>query len=255
LQKITVMKSKNGSAGRDLVLGVIPVRYNSSRMLGKPLIPVQGKPLIQRVYERASQSKLLDDLLVATDDQRINDKVKDFGGMVILTSQRPETGSDRVAEVVKNLKCDLILNIQGDEPFLKPQMLDQLISFMQKNKNVQMGTLAMKVKDKDFFENPDRVKVVMDKNGNAIYFSRFPIPFRRRKEKTDYFEHIGVYAFRKKFLLKYAQMKQTPLEKSESLEQLRVLENGYNIKVLLTKYGSKSVNSCVDLKRINKKRS
>ena len=247
------MKSKNGSVGKDLVLGVIPVRYNSSRLPGKPLIPVQGKPLIQRVYERASKSKLLDSLLVATDDQRIENKVKGFGGKVVLTSQKPRTGSDRVAEAVRNLNYDLILNIQGDEPFLKPQMLDQLINFMQKNKNVQMGTLAKKVKDKDFFKNPDRVKVVMDKNGNAIYFSRFSIPFQRKKEKINYYEHIGIYAFRKKFLSKYSQLKQTPLEKSESLEQLRVLENGYRIKVLLTKYGSKSINSYVDLKGLKKR--
>lgn len=247
------MKSKNGSVGKDLVLGVIPVRYNSSRLPGKPLIPLRGKPLIQRVYERASKSKFLNRLMVATDDQRIKDKVKDFGGEVVLTSQKPRTGSDRVAEAVRNLNYDLILNIQGDEPFLKPQMLDQLINFMQKNKNVQMGTLAKKVKDKDFFKNPDRVKVVMDKNGNAIYFSRFSIPFQRKKEKINYYEHIGVYAFRKKFLSKYSQLKQTPLEKSESLEQLRVLENGYRIKVLLTKYGSKSINSYVDLKGLKKR--
>jgi 3-deoxy-manno-octulosonate cytidylyltransferase (CMP-KDO synthetase) len=247
------MKSKNGSVGKDLVLGVIPVRYNSSRLPGKPLIPLRGKPLIQRVYERASKSKFLNRLMVATDDQRIKDKVKDFGGEVVLTSQKPRTGSDRVAEAVRNLNYDLILNIQGDEPFLKPQMLDQLINFMQKNKNVQMGTLAKKVKDKDFFKNPDRVKVVMDKNGNAIYFSRFSIPFQRKKEKINYYEHIGIYAFRKKFLSKYSQLKQTPLEKSESLEQLRVLENGYRIKVLLTKYGSKSINSYVDLKGLKKR--
>ncbi|MCJ7498114.1 MAG: 3-deoxy-manno-octulosonate cytidylyltransferase [candidate division Zixibacteria bacterium] len=247
------MKSKNGSAGKDLVLGVIPVRYNSSRLPGKPLIPLRGKPLIQRVYERASKSKLLDSLFVATDDQRIENKVKGFGGKVVLTSQKPKTGSDRVAEAVKNLNYDLVLNIQGDEPFLKPEMLDELISFMQKNKYVRMGTLAKKVKDKDFFENPDRVKVVLDKNGNAIYFSRFPVPFRRKKEKSDYYEHIGVYAFRKKFLSRYAELKQTPWEKSESLEQLRVLENGYKIKVLLTKYGSKSINSHVDLKGIKKR--
>lgn len=238
---------------KNLVLGVIPVRYNSSRLPGKPLLPLRGKPLIQRVYERASKSKLLDSLLVATDDQRIENKVKGFGGKVVLTSQKPRTGSDRVAEAVRNLNYDLILNIQGDEPFLKPQMLDQLINFMQKNKNVQMGTLAKKVKDKDFFKNPDRVKVVMDKNGNAIYFSRFSIPFQRKKEKINYYEHIGIYAFRKKFLSKYSQLKQTPLEKSESLEQLRVLENGYRIKVLLTKYGSKSINSYVDLKGLKKR--
>jgi len=243
---------------KDLVLGVIPVRYNSSRLPGKPFIPIQGKPLIQRVYERASQSKLLDKLLVATDDQRIKKMVKDFEGEVVLTSQKPKTGTDRVAEAVKGSNYNIVLNIQGDEPFLNPKMLDQLIGFMQKNKDVQMGTLAKKVKDKDFFENPDRVKVVRDKKGDAIYFSRFPIPFQRKdnksgKGKIEHYEHIGIYAFRKGFLSKYAQLKQTPLEKSESLEQLRALENGYKIKVLLTKYGSKSINSYLDLKGLKKR--
>jgi len=242
---------------KDLVIGVIPVRYNSSRLPGKPFIPIQGKPLIQRVYERASQSKLLDNLIVATDDQRIEKMVKGFGGEVVLTSQKPRSGTDRVAEAVKGSSHNIVLNIQGDEPFLKPKMLDELISFMRRNKKIQMGTLAMKVKDRDFFKNPDRVKVVIDKNGYAIYFSRFPIPFqredgRKRKNKIDFYEHIGVYAFRKGFLSKYAQLKQTPLEKSESLEQLRALENGFKVKVLLTKYGSKSINSYLDLKGFKK---
>lgn len=243
---------------KDSVLGVIPVRYNSSRLPGKPFIPVQGKPLLQRVYQRASKSKLIDDLIVATDDRRIEKMVKGFGGEVVLTSRKPRSGTDRVAEAVKGSNHKIVLNIQGDEPFLKPQMLDQLISFMRRNKKIQMGTLAMKVADRDFFINPDRVKVVMDKNGYAIYFSRFPIPFqredgRRRKNKIEFYEHIGVYAFRKGFLSKYARLKQTPLEKSENLEQLRILENGYRIKVLVTKYGSKSINSYFDLKGLKKK--
>ena len=152
---------------KDLVLGVIPARYNSSRLPGKPLLLIQGKPLIQRVYESASRSKFLDKVLVATDDQRIKEGVEEFGGKIVLTSSRPRTGSDRVAEAVKGLNYDLVLNIQCDEAFMNPKMLDQLIGFMQKNKDVQMGTLARNVNDNDFFTNPDRVKVVLDKDGNA----------------------------------------------------------------------------------------
>ncbi|MDH4221963.1 MAG: 3-deoxy-manno-octulosonate cytidylyltransferase [candidate division Zixibacteria bacterium] len=240
---------------KDLVIGVIPVRYNSSRLPGKPFLPVQGKPLLQRVYERASRSKLLDKIMVATDDERINKLVKDFEGNVVLTSGRPKSGTDRVAEAVRNSNPDLVLNIQGDEPFLKPEMIDQLIDFMKKNKKVQMGTLAMKVRDRDFFENPNRVKVVIDKKGDALYFSRFPVPFKRdgKSNKIDHYEHIGIYAFRKEFLIKFSQWKQTPLEKSESLEQLRVLENGFKIKVVVTDYGSKSINSFSDLKGLKKR--
>ncbi|MDP3024796.1 MAG: 3-deoxy-manno-octulosonate cytidylyltransferase [candidate division Zixibacteria bacterium] len=240
---------------KDLVLGVIPARYNSSRLQGKPLLPIKGKPLIQRVYESASRSKLLNQVIVATDDQRIKKSVEDFGGQVVITSSKPKTGSDRVAEAVKGLNHDLVLNIQCDEAFMNPRMLDQLINFMQKNKDVQMGTLAKKVNDPDFFKNPDRVKVVLDKDGYAIYFSRFPIPFQRGngKKGINYYEHIGVYAFRKGFLSKYAKLKQTPLEKAESLEQLRALENGYKIKVVLTNYNSKSINNYSDFKKAGKR--
>ena len=235
-------------------MGVIPARYNSSRLPGKPLLLLQGKPMIQRVYESASKSKFIDRVLVATDDQRIKKSVDDFGGKAILTSSKPRTGSDRVAEAVKGLDYDLVINIQCDEAFMNPKMLDQLIGFMQKNKDVQMGTLARKVYDRDFFTNPGRVKVVLDKNGNAIYFSRFPIPYQKGngKKGINYYEHIGVYAFRKGFLSKYAKLKQTPLEKAESLEQLRAVENGYEIKVVLTNYDSKTINSHSDLKKINK---
>lgn len=240
---------------KDLVIGVIPVRYNSSRLPGKPFLPIQGKPLLQRVYQRACKSKLLDRLIVATDDLRIKKLVEEFGGEVVITSQKPKSGTDRVAEAIKNSNHKIILNIQGDEPFLNPKMLDELIGYMKRNKKVQMGTLAIKVKDEDFFKNPNRVKVVRDRKGDALYFSRFPIPFQRdeKKSKIDYYEHIGVYAFRKGFLSKYAQLKQTPLEQSESLEQLRALENGFKIKVLVTKYGSKSINSFSDLKGFRKR--
>ena len=239
---------------KDIVLGVIPARYNSSRLPGKPLLSIKGKPLIQRVYESASRSILLNQVIVATDDERIKSGVREFGGKVVLTSSKPKTGSDRVAEAVRGLNYDLVLNIQCDEAFMNPKMLDQLIGFMKKNKDVLMGTLAKKVKDEDFFKNPDRVKVVLDKDGNAIYFSRFPIPFQRGngEKGVNYYEHIGVYAFRKGFLSKYAKLKQTPLEKAESLEQLRALENGYKIKVLLTDYNSKTINSHTDLRKFNK---
>ena len=249
-------KQKNFS-----VIGVIPARYKSLRLPGKPLIPIKGKPLIQRVYENASKSKYLDKLLVATDDKRILNLVKDFGGEARLTSKRHKTGTDRMAEAVKDINAEIVLNIQCDEAFLNPKMIDELVLQMKKDKNILMGTLASKIKDKKFLTDPNLVKVVIDKKNYALYFSRHPIPYQRtdgyqiknqnRQDAPHYYEHIGIYAFRKSFLEKFSKLPQTPLEKSERLEQLRALENGYKIKVVITKYNSFSLNSYADLKRLN----
>jgi len=262
-------KQKNFS-----VIGVIPARYKSLRLPGKPLIPIKGKPLIQRVYENASKSKYLDKLLVATDDKRILNLVKDFGGEARLTSKRHKTGTDRMAEAVKDINAEIVLNIQCDEAFLNPKMIDELVLQMKKDKNILMGTLASKIKDKKFLTDPNLVKVVIDKKNYALYFSRHPIPYQRtdgyqikNQNRQDvvktlraphYYEHIGIYAFRKSFLEKFSKLPQTPLEKSERLEQLRALENGYKIKVVITKssrcsaYNSFSLNSYADLKRLNR---
>lgn len=249
-------KSSRCSAEKKVsVIGVIPARYKSLRLPGKPLIPINGKPLIQRVYENASKSKYLDKLLVATDDKRILNLVKDFGGEAKLTSKRHKTGTDRVAEAVKNINAEIVLNIQCDEAFLNPKMIDELIFLMKKDKNILMGTLASKIKDKKFLTDPNLVKVVIDKNNYALYFSRYPIPYQRTDgyqiKNHNYYEHIGIYAFRKIFLEKFSKLPQTPLEKSERLEQLRALENGYKIKVVITKYNSFSLNTYADLKRLN----
>lgn len=263
--KKTMIKSKKSSRcsaeKKVSVIGVIPARYKSLRLPGKPLIPINGKPLIQRVYENASKSKYLDKLLVATDDKRILNLVKDFGGEAKLTSKRHKTGTDRIAEAVKDNKAEIVLNIQCDEAFLNPKMIDELIFLMKKDKNILMGTLASKIKDKKFLTDPNLVKVVIDKNNYALYFSRYPIPYQRsdgyqiknqnRQDAPHYYEHIGIYAFRKSFLEKFSKLPQTPLEKSERLEQLRALENGYKIKVVITKYNSFSLNTYADLKRLN----
>ncbi|KPL15909.1 MAG: 3-deoxy-manno-octulosonate cytidylyltransferase [Bacteroides sp. SM23_62] len=239
------------------ILGVIPARYNSSRLPGKPLFLINRKPLIQKVFENAKRSESLDRILVATDDRRILDTVEKFGGEAVLTSKNNRTGTDRVFEASKNLKYDIILNIQCDEASFNPRMIDDLISQMRKNKRILMGTLARKIKDEKSLKNPDVVKVVLDKDGNALYFSRYPIPFLRpdgfKPKRNLFYEHIGIYAFRKNFLKKFSDLPQTPLEKSERLEQLRALESGYKIKVFLTEHNSKALNSYQDLKRLNRK--
>ncbi len=235
-------------------IGVIPARYDSSRLPGKPLILINGKPLIQRVYEKALKSKLLDEVLVATDSPKVKDIMENLGGEVRLTLKNHRTGTDRVAEAVKNIPCDIILNIQCDEPFLNPGMVDDLIRLMKKEKDLKMATLAFKIKEPELIYDPNIVKVVLDQNDFALYFSRMPIPFHRmdvRPSKNSYYyEHIGIYAFRKGFLMKFAQLPQSPLEIQEKLEQLRALENGYRIKVLISKYNSRAINSYSDLKRM-----
>jgi len=235
-------------------IGVIPARYNSSRLPGKPLISIKGKPLIQRVYEKALKSKLLDKVLVATDDQRIKDLMENLRGEVKLTSKNHPTGSDRVAEAVKDIPCDIVLNIQCDEPFLDPRMVDDLIRLMRREKELKMATLAFEISDPELIYDPNIVKVVLDQSNFALYFSRMPVPFHKSDghshKKPLFYEHIGVYAFRKSFLLRFAQLARSPLETAERLEQLRALENGFKIKVLVTKYNSRAINSYSDLKRM-----
>jgi 3-deoxy-manno-octulosonate cytidylyltransferase (CMP-KDO synthetase) len=228
-------------------IAVIPARYNSSRLPGKPLISIKGKPLIQRVYEKALKSKLLDGVLVATDNQKVRDLMESLGGEVKLTSKNHPTGTDRVAEAVKDIPCDIVLNIQCDEPFLDPRMVDDLVRLMRNKKDLKMATLAYRIKDPQLIYDPNIVKVVLDQEDFALYFSRMPVPFHRTDGKSAnklfFYEHIGIYAFRKSFLLRFAQLPQGPLEITEKLEQLRALENGYKIKVLVTKYNSRAINS------------
>ena len=217
--------------------------------------------MVQKVYESAKRSRFLERVIVATDSARISDVVYGFGGEAYLSLRRHPTGTDRVAEVVRNLNYDWVLNIQCDQPFLNPKMIDDLVTSMSKERNLLMGTLAKKIEDPQKLKNPNVVKVVLDQKGCALYFSRFPIPYLRDlrsgaysksvnridSKRSPYYEHIGIYIFRKDFLLKFASWRETPLEKYEKLEQLRVLENGYKIRVCITQYQSFTIDVRSDL--------
>lgn len=233
------------------VVGVIPARWASTRLPGKPLQDILGRPMIRRVYEGASGSRLLEALLVATDDERIVKAVEAFGGRAALTSRDHQTGTDRVAEVVRGLECEIVVNIQGDEPFVHPGMIDEIVEPLLADAGLPMCTSRHAIADPRDFANPNVVKVVVNLAGEALYFSRSLIPYPRRSEGHRVFEHIGLYAYRRDFLLKYAALPQTPLEKLESLEQLRVLEHGYRLRVVETRqpYVPLSVDTPEDLER------
>ena len=230
---------------------VIPARYSSTRLPGKPLRDIFGEPMICRVYERASKSKLIDKAIVATDDERIFEAVKKFGGEVMMTRKDHQTGTDRLAEVAEKISdVDLIINVQGDEPLINPNLIDDLINLFV-DENLQMATVATELTFEDEIKNPNNVKVVTDLNNFALYFSRSIIPYPRNVGKAKVFKHIGIYAYRREFLLKYAKMNPTPLEQSESLEQLRALEHGYKIKVLRSNDNFVGVDTEEDLKLVN----
>jgi len=237
---------------------VIPARYASTRFPGKPLAPLRGKPMIQWVYERRLLARLASRVLVATDDERIADAVRAFGGEFVLTRADHPTGTDRLAEVASGLTCDLIVNVQGDEPLIEPEMIDQAISPMLDDPGLQMGTLCAPLGGPEDFLDPNVVKVVRDRNGMALYFSRAPIPWPRDHaqdlegawNKCLAFKHIGLYVYRREFLLRFPGMPQTPLERLESLEQLRVLEHGIGIRVAETAHAATGVDTPEDLRRV-----
>jgi len=235
-------------------LGVIPARYGAQRFPGKPLVMIAGKPLVQRVYERAAKAQRLDKVVVATEDTRILEAVESFGGDAMLTSPDCATGTDRVAEVARAYECELVVNIQGDEPLMRPEMIDQLAEGMFGDPSCVMGTLARKINAAEQLANPNVVKVVLGTNGNALYFSRSQIPYVR--DAADQFragtflKHLGIYAFQRDFLLKFVQLPQSDLEKTEKLEQLRALENGYGIKVLITPHDSIGVDRPEDVELV-----
>lgn len=231
------------------VIGIIPARFDSTRLKGKPLADISGKPMVQHVYENTIKSSILDDAIVATDDERIKETVEAFGGKAVLTSRDHLTGTDRISEVAENLDVQVVVNIQCDEPFIKPGMIDEVVKPLLEDRDVPMGTLMHQIDKKDF-HNPNVVKVVTDRSGFALYFSRSLIPYPRHEEGHRVFEHIGIYSYQKDFLLTFSQLKPTPLEKSEALEQLRALENGFKIRVILTKgYIPFSVDTQEDLER------
>jgi 3-deoxy-manno-octulosonate cytidylyltransferase (CMP-KDO synthetase) len=232
------------------IIGVIPARYGSTRFPGKPLALINGKPMIQHVYERAMKSKLLSKVIVATDDKRIYNAVKGFEANVEMTSKQHKSGTDRVGEVIKNVKCDIVVNIQGDEPFIDPRNIDKAIESLINEKTVNVSTLCCKITDKSEVTNSNVVKVIFDKNNFALYFSRLPVPYSKSENKTNYYKHIGLYVFRKRFLIKFLNAKRGRLEKIEKLEQLRILEMGERIKVVLTKKDSIAIDTKTDLRKI-----
>ena len=231
---------------------VIPARYASTRLPGKPLKDICGKPMIIRVYERAKLAKKISAVIVATDDERIFDAVEKNSGKAMMTRADHKTGTDRLAEVAEKFSdADLIVNVQGDEPLIEPNLIDELVAEFLADENLQMATVATELSDEGEMKNPNNVKVIFDKNNNALYFSRSLIPYPRNVGKAKVFKHIGIYAYRRDFLLAYAKMEPTPLEQAESLEQLRALENGFKIRVIKSSCRFVGVDTEEDLKLVN----
>jgi 3-deoxy-manno-octulosonate cytidylyltransferase (CMP-KDO synthetase) len=235
------------------VVGIIPARFASSRLPGKVLIKIKGKAIIQYVYERAKKAQLLDEVWVATDDKRIEETVEGFGGKAISTSTACLSGTERVAEAAKKIKAEFVINIQGDEPLIPPRLIDEVVEILLEDPKVKMATLRTKILKEEEINNPNVVKVVVDKNDFALYFSRSPIPFFRdpqNKEEKIFYKHLGIYGYRREFLLKIPFLKETFLEKAEKLEQLRILEGGFKIKVKETKFTSLGLDTREDLEKI-----
>lgn len=251
-------------------VAIIPARFESTRFSGKPLALLKGKPIIQYVYEQAVQAVLIESVFVATDDKKIYDTVTGFGGSAVMTSPGHASGTDRVAEAAKGIESDFVINIQGDEPFIRPQMIDDVVNLLLSDDRVSIATLAKRITDIKEILSPDVVKVVSDNEGFAMYFSRAPIPYYRDEwelQSTDVkstfkiqtpnselrtfhcYKHIGIYGYRKEVLLRFASMKQDKLELIEKLEQLRALASGIKIKVKETKYDTFGIDTIEDLRK------
>jgi 3-deoxy-manno-octulosonate cytidylyltransferase (CMP-KDO synthetase) len=234
------------------VIGVIPARFGSTRMEGKPLVKIRGKSMIERVYEQAKKAQSIDELYIATDDERIRREAESFGAKVIMTSREHTCGTDRIAEAIQHLEGEIVVNIQGDEPLIEPTALDAVVKPMIADTSIQIATLITPIGNESEYQNPNIVKVAKDKYNFALYFSRCPIPYSREGDRTGVFKHIGVYAYRRDFLLTFAKMEQTRCEKMEKLEQLRPLENGYKIKLVETSYNPISVDVPEDIVKVEK---
>ncbi len=249
------------------VVGMIPARYEATRLPGKVLADIAGKPMIQHVYERAQRAERLDNLLVATDDERIKAVVEGFGGTAVMTSPEHKSGTDRLAEVARDVKCDVVVNIQGDEPLIDPAAIDALIEPFLADPGLRMSTLAVRLVSYREHLQPSVVKVVVDKERFALYFSRAPLPYfrldtdgqwpdnkpRQHPKSTLWpLRHIGLYAYTRETLLWLSSLPQSPLEVTEKLEQLRALENGCRIKVVEVVYEAISVDTAEDLERVRR---
>ena len=231
-------------------IGIIPARYASSRFPGKPLVQIAGRTMIEHVYRRSELARSLAEVWVATDYQRIHDAVVSFGGRVVMTCADHPSGTDRIAEAAAGLDADIVVNVQGDEPLLDPAEIDAVVAPFSGDPELVMTTAAVPIVDPRDVLDPGVVKVVLDRRGYALYFSRLPIPMYRAGEAGKHLKHLGLYAYRKGFLLRYASLEPTPLERAERLEQLRALENGYRILVAITEHDAVSVDTPEDLERV-----
>ena len=241
-------------------VAIIPARFDATRFPGKPLALLRGKPIIQHVYEHATNAKLIDYVVIATDDNRIIDVVKAFGGEAVMTSSDHESGTDRIAEAAENIECEYVVNIQGDEPFIRPEMIDDVVDLLYNDDKASISTLSKKITDIHDIQSPHIVKVVIDKMGYALYFSRSPIPYHRDAWQ-DYehislsdshaavFKHIGIYGFKKEELKRFTSMEHGRLEQIEKLEQLRALAAGMKIKVGETEFETHGIDTLDDLRR------
>lgn len=233
-------------------LCVIPARFASTRLPGKPLADIAGKPMIVRVYQQASKARRLTGVIAAVDDERVYEAVVSNGGRAMMTAKDHPTGTDRLAEVAAaHPEAELIINVQGDEPMIEPAIIDELAAVFDDDPDLQMATVKSPMESQADINNPNNVKVVTDKNGYALYFSRSPLPYFRENTGMTVYKHIGIYAYKRDFLLEYAKMMPTQLEQTESLEQLRALENGYKIKVIETDYHFVGVDTPEDLAAVN----
>lgn len=241
---------------------VIPARYESSRFPGKPCALLKGKPLIQHVYENSRAARLSEDVIVATDSETILETVLSFGGKAVITSEKHISGTDRIAELARVMEYDIIVNVQGDEPLIKPQMIDEVIELLSDSK-ANIGTLVKKISDPEEIADPNVVKAVFDEEGFAFYFSRAPIPYHRDEWKNldklkaqgsgfEVFKHIGIYSYRRDILLMLTAMRASRLEEIEKLEQLRALENGFRIKVKETSFETIGVDTLQDMEKAEK---
>jgi 3-deoxy-manno-octulosonate cytidylyltransferase (CMP-KDO synthetase) len=245
------------------IIAVIPARWHSTRFKGKVLADINGKPMVQHVWERVKKAHDIDDVIVAVDREKVFKAVEAFGGKAVFTSPEQPSGTDRLAEVMSQVDADVVLNVQADEPLVHPMMIDELAQVFEYEKNVHMATLIKRMHSKEEITNPNVVKVVVDRKGFALYFSRSPIPYLRAAGAeqamgpTDledvsgrYFKHIGIYAYTKDFLFTYTHLPKSTLEEEESLEQLRALEHGYRIRTVETRYDTIGVDTPADLEKV-----
>lgn len=236
------------------IIALIPARLNSKRFPQKALADIMGKPMIQRVYEQASKSTIVEDVYVATDSEEIYAAIHNIGGKAIMTGSACSSGTDRVAEAARSLELeadDIVINIQGDQPLLQPECLKELVQPFDNASGPAMTTLASRLNDEDAINDPNTVKVIIDAHGNAIYFSRATIPYDRdKKEQVVYYKHLGIYAYTSAFLQEFTSLPPTALENIEKLEQLRALHHGHKIGVSITTYDSPSVDDAADIARV-----